>query len=130
MDKLSNDEIIKVFYEYQALYEKELKIMKTKLLATEAALKYVSSFEVIHHDTCNWCGAPTYIGCWEDDGLVFIIFSSFSYNCCNKVICDTCLWKKDEDGNRVAKSIKRECDGTGCDIYCKTCDDKKQKYKK
>jgi len=128
MDKLSNDEMIKVFIEYQELYEKELKIMKTKLLATEAALQYVSGLELIHHDTCDWCGAPTYIGYWEnDEGLTNNMNRT---NCCNKVICDGCFFKRDEDGNRLIRIIKREYDGTKSDIDCITCYDKKHRYKK
>lgn len=126
MDKLSNDEMIKVFYEYQAIYEREIKIMKTKLLATEAALKNISDITVAYHDTCDFCSKPTYGAYWENEGYTDNMSRT---SCCNKVVCDDCYREEDfiTEEKKYVYSISRGC-GMGEDLYCKKCYDTKHKY--
>ena len=126
MDKLSNDELLKIFQEYQIITQREIKNLETKLFATERVLVECAHMELTDYDTCYICQAITYTAMESEE----IIRNNGGEKtmCCNRPFCIDCIAKGDQI--RICNRINNpKIEGHHRTYHCKDCITKKDKFK-
>jgi hypothetical protein len=97
MEKLSNDEMIKIIIQLKFDYEKQINNLTDKCNALEFVCSNDFNFKMTDYDKCNFCEKPIYDGIfYYDDGNETGALADTYMNCyiCKKKCCFNCEHKE------------------------------------